>query len=159
MAPGRERYAAQVVQQTLVPVAPPLFGSYEALVPASPRAVIERLNAAIRGAAREDGVLLLDLAWHAAAYGDGLADPVRWYQAKQLVSPALAPLYGDHLARIAAATAGLSHKCLVLDLDNTLWGGVIGDDGIDGIQLGQGSPSGEAFLAFQRYAAQLARRG
>jgi len=156
---ARERYAAQVVQQTLVPVAPPLFGSYEALVPASPRAVIERLNAAIRGAAREDGVLLLDLAWHAAAYGDGLADPVRWYQAKQLVSPALAPLYGDHLARIAAATAGLSHKCLVLDLDNTLWGGVIGDDGIDGIQLGQGSPSGEAFLAFQRYAAQLARRG
>ena len=103
---ARERYAAQVVQQTLVPVAPPLFGSYEALVPASPRAVIERLNAAIRGAAREDGVLLLDLAWHAAAYGDGLADPVRWYQAKQLVSPALAPLYGDHLARIAAATAG-----------------------------------------------------
>ena len=121
LAPARERYAAQVVQQTLVPVAPPLFGSYEALVPASPRAVIERLNAAIRGAAREDGVLLLDLAWHAAAYGDGPADPVRWYRAKQLVGPALAPLYGDHLARIAAATAGLSHKCLVLDLDNTLW--------------------------------------
>ena len=62
-------------------------------------------NAAIRGAAREDGVLLLDLAG-AAAYGDGLADPVRWYRAKQLVSPALAPLYGDHLARIAAAAAG-----------------------------------------------------
>lgn len=156
---ARERYAAQVVQQTLVPVAPPLFGSYEALVPASPRAVIERLNAAIRAAAREDGVLLLDLAWHAAAYGDGLGEPVRWHQAKQLVSPALAPLYGEQLARIAAAAAGLSRKCLVLDLDNTLWGGVIGDDGIDGIQLGQGSPSGEAFLAFQRYAAQLARRG
>ena len=104
-------------------------------------------------------MLLLDLAWHAAAYGDGLGEPVRWHQAKQLVSPTLAPLYGEHLARIAAATAGLSRKCLVLDLDNTLWGGVIGDDGIDGIQLGQGSPSGEAFLAFQRYAAQLARRG
>src|SRR5690606_2345844 len=44
-------------------------------------------------------------------------------------------------------------------LDNTLWGGVAGDDGVDGIQLGQGSASGEAFLAFQRYAAQLARRG
>lgn len=156
---ARERYAAQVVQQTLVPVAPPLFGSYEALVPASPRAVIERLNAAIRAAAREDGVLLLDLAWHAAAYGDGLGEPVRWHQAKQLVSPTLAPLYGEQLARIAAATAGLSRKCLVLDLDNTLWGGVIGDDGIDGIQLGLGSPSGESFLAFQRYAAQLARRG
>lgn len=158
---ARERFAAQVVQQTLVPAEPPLFGSFEALVPAAPYAVIERLNAAIRAAAREDGVLLLDLAWQAAQGGhrQGLADPVRWHQAKQLVSPALAPLYGDQVARIAAAVAGLSRKCLVLDLDNTLWGGVIGDDGIEGIRLGQGSPTGEAFLAFQQYASLLARRG
>ncbi|MGY8821297.1 MAG: HAD-IIIC family phosphatase [Pseudomonadales bacterium] len=158
---ARERYAAQVVQQTIVPADPPIFGSFEALVPASPYALIDRLNAAIRAAAREDGVLLMDLAWEAArgSYGDGLAEPVRWHQAKQLVSPNLAPLYGDQLARIAAASIGLSRKCLVLDLDNTLWGGVVGDDGVDGIHLGQGSPSGEAFLAFQRYAAQLARRG
>ncbi|CAN5502592.1 HAD-IIIC family phosphatase [soil metagenome] len=158
---ARERYAAQVVQQTLVPADPPLFGSFEALVPAAPHAVIERLNAGIRAAARQDGVLLLDLAWQAArgSHGQGLADPVRWHQAKQLVSPTLAPLYGDLLARVAAAIAGLSRKCLVLDLDNTLWGGVIGDDGIDGIRLGQGSPTGEAFLAFQQYAVMLARRG
>ncbi|WP_312919115.1 HAD-IIIC family phosphatase [Stutzerimonas nitrititolerans] len=158
---ARERYSAQVVQQTIVPVDPSIFGSFEALVPAAPYAVIDRLNTAIRSAAREDGVLLMDLAWEAArgSYGDGLAEPLRWHQAKQLVSPNLAPLYGDQLARIAAANIGLSRKCLVLDLDNTLWGGVIGDDGIDGISLGQGSPSGEAFLAFQRYAALLARRG
>ena len=158
---ARERYAAQVVQQTIVPADPPIFGSFEALVPASPYALIDRLNAAIRAAAREDGVLLMDLAWEAArgSYGDGLAEPVRWHQAKQLVSPNLAPLYGDQLARIAAASIGLSRKCLVLDLDNTLWGGVVGDDGVEGIHLGQGSPSGEAFLAFQRYAALLARRG
>ena len=158
---ARERYAAQLIQQTIVPADPPLFGSYDALVPASPHALIERLNDAIRRAARDDGVLLLDLAREAAigSYGDGLAEPLRWHQAKQLVSPNLAPLYGDHLARIAAASVGLSRKCLVLDLDNTLWGGVIGDDGVTGIQLGQGSPSGEAFLAFQRYAALLARRG
>lgn len=158
---ARERFAAQVVQQTLVPTALPVFGGYEGLVPAAPCTLIERLNNAIRAAARADGVLLLDLAWQAAQgnYGQGLADPVRWHQAKQLVSPTLAPLYGDLLARIAAAAVGLSRKCLVLDLDNTLWGGVIGDDGIDGIKLGQGSPSGEAFLAFQRYAALLARRG
>ncbi|MFZ3141774.1 HAD-IIIC family phosphatase [Polaromonas sp.] len=158
---ARERYAAQVVQQTLVPADPPLFGSFEALVPAAPYAVIELLNAGIRTAARQDGVLLLDLAWQAArgSPGQGLADPVRWHQAKQLVSPTLAPLYGDLLARVVAAIAGLSRKCLVLDLDNTLWGGVIGDDGIDGIRLGQGNPTGEAFLAFQRYAVMLARRG
>ena len=158
---ARERFAAHVVQQTLVPVDPPIFGAFEGLVPASPYALVDRLNAAIRSAAREDGVLLMDLAWEAArgSYGDGLGEPVRWHQAKQLVSPNLAPLYGDQLARVAAASVGLARKCLVLDLDNTLWGGVVGDDGVDGIQLGHGSPSGEAFLAFQRYAALLARRG
>src|SRR5690606_36138365 len=58
---ARQRFAAQVVQQTLVPADPPLFGAFEALVPAAPCTVIKRLNAAIRQAAREDGVLLLDL--------------------------------------------------------------------------------------------------
>jgi FkbH-like protein len=158
---ARQRYAAQVIQQTLVPAEPALFGSSDALVPGSPRALLERLNDALRRAAREDGVLLMDLAWSAVGgqYGDGLANPVRWHQAKQLVSPLWAPLYGDQLARIATAVVGRSRKCLVLDLDNTLWGGVVGDDGVDGLYLGQGSATGEAFLAFQRYAAQLARRG
>ena len=158
---ARERFAAQVVQQTLVPADPPVFGAFEALVPGAPNTVLERLNMAIRAAAREDGVLLMDLASPAVRrdYADGLADPVRWHQAKQLVSPNFAPLYGDQLARIAAASTGLSRKCLVLDLDNTLWGGVVGDDGLDGIQLGQGSPAGEAFLAFQHYVAMLSRRG
>jgi len=158
---AKARYGAQVVQQTLVPADPPVFGSFEGLVPAAPTAVIERLNTALRAAARQEGVLLLDLAWQAAHFGGAgaLADPVRWHQAKQLVSPVAAPLYGDLVARIAAAVAGQSRKCLVLDLDNTLWGGVIGDDGLDGIKLGQGNATGEAFLAFQRYAAALGRRG
>jgi FkbH-like protein len=47
----------------------------------------------------------------------------------------------------------------VLDLDNTLWGGVVGDDGLQGLRLGQGSAEGEAFTAFQRYLAMLAARG
>ena len=159
-ARARERFGARVVQQTLLAADPPLFGGFDALVPASPAALLDRLNRALRDAAREDGVLLLDLAWEAARHGgEGWADPVRWHQAKQLVSPLLAPLHGDLLARVLAAAAGLSRKCLVLDLDNTLWGGVVGDDGVEGLRLGQGDPVGEAFLAVQRYAAQLARRG
>ena len=69
------------------------------------------------------------------------------------------PLYGEPVARLLAAKQGWSAKCLVLDLDNTIWGGVIGDDGLDGITLGQGSAAGEAFLAFQKYARDLAKRG
>jgi FkbH-like protein len=52
-----------------------------------------------------------------------------------------------------------SKKVLVLDLDNTLWGGVIGDDGITGLKLGQGSSQGEAYAAFQRYVLSLKQRG
>jgi FkbH-like protein len=157
---ARERFGATVVQQTVLNTACPLFGSYDGLVASAPFTAVEQLNAALRRAAREEGVLLLDLDWHAARRGrEHWSDPMRWHQAKQLVSPVRAPAYGDLLARVAAASAGLSRKCLVLDLDNTLWGGVIGDDGLDGIVLGQGSASGEAFLGFQRYCRLLGQRG
>jgi FkbH-like protein len=157
---GRQRYGAQIIQQTFVPTALPLFGSYDGLVPGSPVAFLERLNNAIRSAAREDGVLLLDLAWLGRrCIGEEIGDPVRWHQAKQLVAPHFTPQYGDWVARIVGASLGVSRKCLVLDLDNTIWGGVIGDDGLEGIRLGQGDALGEAFLDFQRYAAALGKRG
>ncbi len=157
---ARERFSATVVQQTFLSAMPSLFGNYEGLVPAAPLTLTDKLNAALRRAAREAGVLLLDLDWAAAQDGrHHWVDPVRWHQAKQLVSPLRAPLYGDLVARIAAASVGLSRKCLVLDLDNTLWGGVIGDDGLDGIVLGQGSAAGEAHLGFQRYCHLLGKRG
>jgi FkbH-like protein len=156
---GRE-LGARMVQQTILATDPPAYGQYEGLMPASPGTMVDALNAAMSAAARKDGVLLLDLARHVAWHGrDGFGDPVLWHRAKQLVSPAAAPLYGDLLARIGAATRGLSRKCLVLDLDNTIWGGVVGDDGVDGIRLGQGSTEGEAFQAVQRYARQLMARG
>ena len=86
-------------------------------------------------------------------------DPLLWHKAKQEVSLTAGPVYGDIVGRVLAAQQGRSSKCLVLDLDNTLWGGVIGDDGLEGIVLGQGSPGGEAFLAVQTYAHALSRRG
>ncbi|MBV9757364.1 MAG: HAD-IIIC family phosphatase [Alphaproteobacteria bacterium] len=68
-------------------------------------------------------------------------------------------MYGDLVARLLAARLGCTYKCLALDLDNTLWGGVVGDDGMDRLVLGQGSGLGEAFAAFQRYVRELSRRG
>jgi FkbH-like protein len=157
---ARESFGARVLQQTVIAADPPVFGDYEGLVPASPGAMADALNVALRATAREEGVLMLDLAQYVAWHGrEGFADPVLWHRAKQLVSPAVAPLYGDLVARVAAATRGLSRKCLVLDLDNTLWGGVVGDDGLEGVRLGQGGTEGEAFQAVQRYARQLAARG
>jgi FkbH-like protein len=157
---ARQRYGATVIQQTLMPSSPSLFGSLDFLVPAAPATMVAAANTAIRQACREDGVLLLDLPSQVSSAARlDFNDPVRWHHAKQIVSPLAAPLYGDLVARVIAANAGLSKKCLVLDLDNTIWGGVIGDDGPEGIALGAGDPTGEAFVAFQRYAVQLMRRG
>ena len=149
-----------VVQQTALPTAPLLLGNNEHRLPGSPAAACQRLNARLRDLADAHGVDLLAL--DAAAAQDGIAawhDPVLWHRAKQEVHPGAAPLYGDLLARILAARQGRAAKALVLDLDNTLWGGVIGDDGMAGIVLGQGSTLGEAHAAFQSYARALSQRG
>ena len=65
----------------------------------------------------------------------------------------------DHQAALIRAHLGLTKKVLVFDLDNTLWGGVIGEDGLEGINIGPPSPAGEAYLALQRYAKELKSRG
>lgn len=86
-------------------------------------------------------------------------DPRFWYHAKQPVSFACLVPYVRSLAQIIGALFGRSAKCVVVDLDNTLWGGVVGDDGPERIVLGEGDPLGEAFSAFQRYLRRLKERG
>ncbi len=63
------------------------------------------------------------------------------------------------MAAIFRAIYGRSRKCLVLDLDNTLWGGVIGDDGVDRIRIGKETAEAEAFTAFQQYCKRIRQRG
>ncbi len=159
-ANAREKLGCRVVQQTLLPVFTPLFGNNEHRLPGSRAAILARLNARLRDWAESEGVDLLAIDERAAEDGArAWHDPVLWHRAKQEVHPSAAPVYGDLLARLLAARQGRARKCLVLDLDNTLWGGVIGDDGLEGIKLGQGSALGEAFLDVQHYARLLSRRG
>jgi FkbH-like protein len=68
-------------------------------------------------------------------------------------------VYAENIAAVVAGVFGKSRKCLVLDLDNTLWGGVVGDDGISGIQIGEDSGTGEAFRRFQTAVKALKDRG
>ncbi|MDC0125106.1 HAD-IIIC family phosphatase [Candidatus Pelagibacter sp.] len=63
------------------------------------------------------------------------------------------------VSKIIESLLGRSKKCLVLDLDDTLWGGIIGDDGKEGINLGKDTAIGEAFLEFQQYIKELKNRG
>ena len=157
---ARDAFACPLIQQTPLPVHPQLLGNNEHRLPGTRNAVIARLNAELRPMADAEGVDLLALDERLVR--DGIAawhDPGLWHRAKQEISPAAAPLYGDLVGRILAAKQGRSYKCLVLDLDNTVWGGVVGDDGLENLVLGQGSALGEAYVAFQEYAKELSRRG
>ncbi|RLA38827.1 MAG: hypothetical protein DRR42_28115 [Gammaproteobacteria bacterium] len=82
-----------------------------------------------------------------------------YYHGKFGFSPRFLPEYTVLLAAALRGTLGRTMKALILDLDNTLWGGVIGDDGLDGIQLGPDTPQGEAYQSFCRYIKALGRRG
>jgi FkbH-like protein len=82
-----------------------------------------------------------------------------WFESKQPFSPALMVEVAREVAHLIASLKRAPKKVLALDLDNTLWGGVIGDDGLEGIELGDTSPRGEAFKAFQKYIATLKERG
>ncbi|TNC13296.1 HAD-IIIC family phosphatase [Methylobacterium terricola] len=157
---ARAVHRCTLVQQTLLPAALPLMGGNEHRMPGSLAARTARFNGALRDAAAEEGVDLLALDDAVSRYGiDAWHDPALWLRARQAVSPAAAPLYGDLVARLVGARLGCSAKVLVLDLDDTLWGGTIGEDGLSGIVVGQGSALGESFLALQAYARDLARRG
>ena len=157
---AKQRFGAAVIQQTGLPVFEDVFGSQEHRLKDSPHSLLRLLNVRIQEAADREGVALLAVDKYVTWGGtDCWYDPALWHLAKQEVHPATAPLYGELLGRVVAALRGRSAKCLVLDLDNTLWGGVVGDDGIDGVMLEQGNAAGEAYLAFQQYCLELKRRG
>jgi FkbH-like protein len=122
---------------------------------------VDRLNAAFAEAAEAEPRLCLnDIARLAARLGlEHWSDPRDWLAWKMAVTPAAAVALAQQTARIVRSIFGKTKKCLVLDLDNTLWGGVIGDDGVRGLRLGHETPEGEAFVAFQRYCLCLKERG
>ena len=157
---ARENFRCPIIQQTALPVHLPLLGQNEYRLPGSRANFITRLNADLRVMADEESIDLLAVDAEAARDGiDAWHNPALWHRSKQEIAVAAGPLYGDLVARLIAAKKGYSYKCLVLDLDNTVWGGVVGDDGMEGIVIGQGTALGEAFVQFQDYCRELSRRG
>lgn len=151
---------AALLFQTVAKAPLSLFGNADAQIAGSRARRIDLFNAALADACSGWNELLCDTSALAASIGtDSWYDEVQWYNAKIPFSQHYAPIYADQVMRLIAAAKGKIRKCLVLDLDNTLWGGVIGDDGLHGIVLGQGSAMGEAFLAIQQMALALRARG
>lgn len=151
---------AVCIFQTFAPPAEALFGSLDRALPGTMRYILSAVNCELADSISGLGDVLFDVA--ALAETVGLAEwhnPQLWNMAKFSFSDEFIPLYAEHVGRIVAAARGKSRKALILDLDNTVWGGVIGDDGLDGIKLAQGDAIGEAHLAVQRLALELRQRG
>ena len=149
--------AARVLQHTLVPPAEGFRGPADGALPASPANHVRALDAALRAAGRD--VYWIELDRLAAEIGSRAFAGERFFHAAKLgFDPQFLPDYLPFFRAAWRSAHGRVRKVLALDLDNTLWGGVIGDDGIDGIRLGPGSAEGEAFAAWS-LPARLAARG
>jgi FkbH-like protein len=146
--------------QTISPPPETLFGNMDGVRPGSLRRIIEGVNIGVGEQLHGSTDVVVDVAHLASSVGLGdWHSPREWNMAKIAFSDAFIPLYADHVCRTIAALRGKSRRSLILDLDNTLWGGVIGDDGLEHIKLGQGDPAGEAYLSVQQLALDLRARG
>lgn len=156
----RSRSAAPILVANLAPVRHAPLGPFDTNTTGSFSALLSRANEELPGAlhAVPDAVVW---DYHGLVTECGLAnwtDPRLVALARIPVAAACHPPLATHLVRAIRAIKGRPAKCLVLDLDNTIWGGVIGDDGLAGIQLGDDFP-GSAFKALQRAALGLRDRG
>ncbi len=119
------------------------------------------LNLALQRQVRGDPrVLIYDLDQVLARCGRLAAhDAKMYFLAKMEWAEPCLPHMAQELRRFIRGTRGDSRKCLALDLDNTLWGGVVGEDGVEGIRIGPGDPAGEAYLEFPKVIRSLKERG
>jgi FkbH-like protein len=156
----RQHSAATVIQGTYVLPSERAFGNYELKAADSLGAAFAAVNHGLAEHARQvRNVLLCDVDHVAAEIGRrNWFDSRLWSLAKTPCRLEHLPLLAQNLVDIVLAASGQLCKCVVLDLDNTLWGGVIGDDGLSGIALGD-FDEGEAFVDFQKFLRELKRRG
>jgi len=155
----RTKTGAQIILQNIASPVEALSGSYEGSLPGSANWLISRLNSELDGLVADD-TFIVDIAGLAANLGlTNWHDPTLWNIAKLSFSQRYMPIYADYVCRIMSARLGKSRRCLILDLDNTLWGGVIGDDGLEGILIGNGDPTAEAHLHIQQTVLELRERG
>lgn len=155
------RFGCPVIQNNFELPAARLMGSMDAVDVHGRVNFTNRLNARLAAyAAKTPNFYVHDLAYLAASVGlDSWASPAAWYAYKYAMDTQYIALLCHSVTRIIKSLFGKNKKSVILDLDNTLWGGVIGDDGPEGIALGEESPAGRAYTAFQQYLKELSGLG
>ena len=154
-----EKTGAEVITTNFMPPARHDLGAFRSRTLGSDWAFRKWVNLEL-GLAAPSYLHICDWAFLANRHG-GLAarDERGWFESKQPCSSALLVELAREVTHLILSLKRAPKKVLVLDLDNTLWGGVVADDGLEGIELGDTSPRGEAFKAFQKYVASLKQRG
>ena len=138
-----------------------VFGSYANKIESSFTFQVRKLNFYLMELARrQPDFFICDIAAMQNKFGrDIMFAPNVYTSTEMVLSVDALPYVASRVMDIVCAVKGQFKKCLILDLDNTLWGGVIGDDGLEGIQLGHGLGIGKAFTEFQMWVRKLRQRG
>ena len=138
-----------------------VFGSYANKVTSSLSYQVRKLNYELMVLAQQyPNLLICDIAGLQNKIGRDIMFASNVYTSTEMVlSIDALPYVASRVMDIVCAIKGQFKKCLILDLDNTVWGGVIGDDGLEGIQLGHGLGIGKAFTEFQMWVKKLKQRG
>ncbi|MGP8243490.1 MAG: HAD-IIIC family phosphatase [Bryobacteraceae bacterium] len=154
-----DSFACHIVQPSFDYPAAEAYGHLAGLLPGGRTRVLDLLNLRLREEAPPN-VSILDMAEAQRKSGTRRwEDELAWTRYRQHPAMEALPELAEACSARLRAVLGLSRKILVADLDNTLWRGVIGEDGLDGIGIGPGSPEGEAYLHLQQYMLDLKRRG
>lgn len=138
-----------------------VFGSYANKVVSSLTFQVRKLNYGLMTLAqRTSNLYVCDIAALQNKVGrDVMFAPNVYTSTEMVLSVDVVPEVASRVLDIICAVRGSIKKCLILDLDNTLWGGVVGDDGWEGLQLGHGLGIGKAYTEFQMWVKKLRQRG
>ena len=151
---------AKVILNTFVEINDGVYGNYAAKTNKSFIYQVRVCNLMLMEYAQKNKDLYIcDLALLQAASGyEHTFDPKMYVNGDMVYSIDFLPVIARHISDIILSVSGVFKKCLIMDLDNTLWGGIIGDDGMEGIELGD-LGIGKAFTLLQSWARQLSLRG
>ena len=122
--------------------------------------MIQKINDGIRNETRDEQLVsILDFNEFIQRYGEtNVFSYKQFFSGDMKIAIEFIPKFVDELMRFIIAISGMAKKCIVLDLDNTLWGGVVGEDGFDNIKLGE-EPVGRSYVEFQKRLLGLNQRG
>ena len=137
-----------------------IFGNYANSIETSFVFQHRKLNLLLmEEASKHPGVYIIDLDSLQSRVGvERFCDSKLYFAARMPYSTEILPVIAEEVLKVICAMKGSIKKCVVLDLDNTLWGGVVGDDGLEGIQIGE-LGIGRAFQEFQVWLKELKKRG